>query len=193
MGRGKLRRLRVETASVADGALAAVSRSSPVVRERLFQKSTEFLDVMELFIGRPTGLWLWPGCRTTFSVGGTARRRCSGCWRSRALTTRSGGRRGHWGCGVWYSAGVSIRGCRSSGFFGRRHEEIDHEEALLSWFGKRRMVLSRGPLYLTTDCSCRQRGADQQLLLKQRASVSWMRHERFSAARARKCLALRSG
>ena len=90
-----LRRLRVETASVADGALAAVSRSSPVVRERLFQKSTEFLDVMELFIGRPTGLWLWPGCRTTFSVGGAARRRCSGCWRSRALTTRSGGRRGH--------------------------------------------------------------------------------------------------
>ena len=69
----------------------------------------------------------------------------------------------------------------------------DHEEALLSWFGKRQMVLSRGPLYLTTDCSCRQRGADQQLLLKQRASVSWMRHERFSAARARKCLALRSG
>ena len=72
MGRGKLRRLRVETASVADGALAAVSRSSPVVRERLFQNSTEFLDVMELFIGRPTGLWLWPGCSAAFSVRGAA-------------------------------------------------------------------------------------------------------------------------
>ena len=85
--------------------------ASTSARKRLFQKRTKFLDVLELFVGRSTGLGRGGGCCPTVSGRGwVGDGVCRGwrCWRK--LLSAAGGR-------------LRVTGtCSSTVFSGRRHE-----------------------------------------------------------------------